>query len=575
VAEPDADQADVDGDHAGDACDNCDEIYQANPSDGDEDGVGDVCDNCPTVANPDQLDLDGDLVGFACDLCPGGSSLPDTDADGTPDFCDNCPSTPNSDQRDFDLVGPLHVVTEAVVAPEETVSGDLDGDGDLDVVTHLTGDVPGDSISWFANAGGGAFSGERSIDPVIVYDLALGDMDGDDDLDVLSVGPAGTGSLRWYENLDGAGGFGAPHVAAIGSPQCLAPGDLDGDGDLDVVVGRFSSIDWFENADGEGALSPAQPVSTSALVGVSDVAAVDLDGDDDLDILTAIGNADEVVWYENLTGDGDFGPPSVILALEVPTVVEAADVDGDGDLDVITVSAVTFEIVWSANTDGQGAFAPASPIGSEVARPRAIDAGDMDGDGDIDLLAAVSQADRLVWYPNLDGAGSFGPANVVSAAVDWPADVVASDLDGDGDLDALTSSRDGDAVVWFESTGDGAGDACDCAPGDAAALPPPDVQGVVVAKVGFASTTQITWQAAPGASAYGVTRGVLGQISTGHYGDCQGTTSGTGHVAAGSPAPGTGWGYLVHGVSSLCGSGTLGFDGNGAQRVNTDAGACP
>ena len=83
---PNPDQADLDGDNIGDACD----------PDVDGDSVENTLDNCPLVANSDQLDVDGDLVGDACD------DLIDNDADGIANDLDNCPAVPNADQADND-----------------------------------------------------------------------------------------------------------------------------------------------------------------------------------------------------------------------------------------------------------------------------------------------------------------------------------------------------------------------------------------------------------------------------------------------------------------------------------------
>jgi len=85
-----ADQADIDGDHQGNACDD----------DDDGDGRADAADNCPAVANPAQTDTDGDGIGDACEA--------DSDNDGVQNAVDNCPLVANPDQRDDDRDGVGH-----------------------------------------------------------------------------------------------------------------------------------------------------------------------------------------------------------------------------------------------------------------------------------------------------------------------------------------------------------------------------------------------------------------------------------------------------------------------------------
>jgi thrombospondin 2/3/4/5 len=99
--EPNANQANRDGDEFGDPCDPCPSTVlnvEGCPQDDDGDRVANVSDNCPKVANPDQADGDGDGRGDACDSCVSGA---DPDGDG---FCqpqDNCPAVAN-DQTNAD-----------------------------------------------------------------------------------------------------------------------------------------------------------------------------------------------------------------------------------------------------------------------------------------------------------------------------------------------------------------------------------------------------------------------------------------------------------------------------------------
>ena len=128
--------------------------------------------------------------------------------------------------------------------------------------------------------------------------------------------------------------------------------------------------------------------------GANTVFAADLDGDGDKDVLSASENDNKIAWYENLDGRGDFGPQKVISAkVYGAQSVHAADVDGDGDMDLLAASSdfQTHKIAWYKNTDGKGTFGPSQEItawGRNTQGPRSVYATDLDGDGDLDVLAA-------------------------------------------------------------------------------------------------------------------------------------------------------------------------------------------
>ena len=158
------------------------------------------------------------------------------------------------------------------------------------------------------------------------------DLDGDGDVDVLSASQLDD-KVAWYPNL-GNGSFGQQHVistVADGARSVFAV-DLDGDGDPDVLSASYQDdkVAWYEN-HGLGAFGPPQVITTNAEWAWS-VYATDLDGDGDADVLSASYNDNKVAWYENLL------PPADCNGNGIPDTQDLAngsgvDCNGNGVLD--------------------------------------------------------------------------------------------------------------------------------------------------------------------------------------------------------------------------------------------------
>ena len=134
--------------------------------------------------------------------------------------------------------------------------------------------------------------------------------------------------------------------------------------------------------------------------------------------------------------------------------VFAEDLDGDGDMDVLSASFNDNKIAWYENLGG-GNFGPQQVISTIMNGTLSVHAADLDGDGDVDVLSASGYDDKVAWYENL-GGGSFGPQQVLTTNANGAISVHASDLDGDGDLDILSASVFDDKIAWFENLGGGA-----------------------------------------------------------------------------------------------------------------------
>ncbi|MCH8880447.1 MAG: VCBS repeat-containing protein [Planctomycetes bacterium] len=220
-----------------------------------------------------------------------------------------------------------------------------------------------------------------------------------------------------------------------------------------------------------GVLFVEQIISTAADRPVS-VFAADLDGDGDTDVLSASQIDDKIAWYENTDGLGSFGPQQIIsTAADNAFSVFAADLDGDGDNDVLSASFSDDKIAWYENTDGLGSFGPQQIISTAADGARSVFAADLDGDGDSDVLSASVGDGKIAWYENTDGLGSFGPQQIITTTADGASSVFAADLDGDGDIEVLSASWYDDKIAWYQPpierdcNGNEIPDECDIAEG--------------------------------------------------------------------------------------------------------------
>ena len=78
-------------------------------------------------------------------------------------------------------------------------------------------------------------------------------------------------------------------------------------------------------------------------------------------------------------------------------------------------------------------------------------AADMDGDGDIDVLSASENDDKIAWYEN-DGSESV-TTHTITTIADYAVSVYAADVDGDGDMDVLSASSNDNKIAWYENMG--------------------------------------------------------------------------------------------------------------------------
>lgn len=332
--------------------------------------------------------------------------------------------------------------------------GDFNGDGTPDIISTSHADK---KVAWYTNTNGlGDFSQPQSLVSKMIDGTRNGyarDMDGDGDLDALYTyyldDNVDVFEIRWKENT-GAGVFTTEHVIFTGSTDLyyITPTDVDNDGDTDIVtVFNNTNLMLLKN-NGTGTFT--QQLFTFPVGNLGYLVVDDVDGDGDMDVISSGSN--KFAWYENTNGQGDFSVEHVIpMTQNSSRILKTADLDGDGDQDILFINRGPNKIGWFENTDGNGTFGLEIIIAT-VTKPLSIIAVDLDGDGDLDIVCDAEQGTRLQWFEN-NGDATFGPSFVITNNIGRVSRMVAADMDGDGDLDIVTSSYDDDKVAWFENLG--------------------------------------------------------------------------------------------------------------------------
>ncbi len=283
-----------------------------------------------------------------------------------------------------------------------------------------------------------------------------GDLDSDGDLDlVLAKGRHWPLHNRILLN-DGSGGFSSAENLEENADRTYttALADLDGDGDLDITVSndRPDANRVYLNS-GDGRFSPAG-VFGNADWATRNMALADLNRDGRPDaILANRGSMRRGMPRPSAVclndGSGAF-PQCQELPTESATTIVAADFDADGaaDLAVPHRDGGRSLVFWG---DGSGSFAQHTVFGLLQSNARAAAAGDMDGDGLPELVIGDEQ--RGVFVVRNRGRRQLPEALLVSGPGRAPYSIALADLNRDGSLDIVVGYRQAEGSIFFNDGG--------------------------------------------------------------------------------------------------------------------------
>ncbi|MCF6351849.1 MAG: BspA family leucine-rich repeat surface protein [Cyclobacteriaceae bacterium] len=322
-------------------------------------------------------------------------------------------------------------------------SGDFNNDGYADIVTG-SGIVGGfASMLVYENNGLGDF-------PTTFPRLSLsgtsgaafiktGDLDGDGNLDIVAAKSVG-GELDLFKG-NGDGTFSSyPSISGVtGSAAGIALEDINNDGYIDLITTTSSNVNILIG-DGNGNFIHAtgSPKSLSPIANVRNVSTADFNNDGFIDLVIPSYNGGNSVLVLLNNQNDTFANALIYPTGDNPFNAISGDYDGDGNMDIAALSLASDNITILRG-DGFGGFAPfpsSIPIPIPIGDSYGLEQGDFDGDGNLDLVVGGYSTNQV---PLLQGDGAGGFTSFLSfpfpVGASRPFHIISGDFNNDGVAD--------------------------------------------------------------------------------------------------------------------------------------------
>lgn len=335
---------------------------------------------------------------------------------------------------------------DASIASENVAMADLDADGDLDLFVAMqygvTSYQPTANRVWFNDGSGHFADSGQELGNSYTAAVALGDMDGDGDIDAVVANHTANATNRLWLN-DGSGHFSDSGQSLDGDgTHAITIGDIDNDGDLDIINGDNGANTVWLN-DGNGQMSDSgQRLGESF---TRSVALGDIDADGDLDLIEGtdavtnnyVTQEPNHIWLND--GSGNFTLSENTIGDYTVSDILLADLDGDSDLDAFSANTDGTNGIWLNDGAGNFTLSEQSVTGADpLSATLSSSIADFDSDGDPDIVIFTNNY-RL--FLN-QGDGSFLLGGEWDVEGEVAKAMTAGDIDGDLDPDLAVSLID-------------------------------------------------------------------------------------------------------------------------------------
>ncbi|MDX1912329.1 MAG: FG-GAP-like repeat-containing protein [Saprospiraceae bacterium] len=361
----------------------------------------------------------------------------------------NIRTAPGSLQQNQVDVIELRLPDESWIQTYGAYAGDLNNDGHSDITTV---NEHSDDLRILLNNGAGQFPA-TNINPIPMGTASASpneaaDFDNDGEIDLV-VTTAHHNETRILFG-DGQGGFPQMDKYTTGNAtRAVVVGDFDFDGDDDILTANRNdgTMNRLENqGDGTFVLTQFNPNGN----GESALALTDANNDGIADFFVGFYATKKVALFLG-DGLGNFNFSTEMTVTGNPWMMCFADFNGDGYADVASANSQGNKTAVLFGDGIGGLSAPVNLNANDHIFPLAIDAGDLDGDGDVDLVTSSYDSNNYSVFEN-DGAGNFIQVDILPASLNASC-AILHDRDGDGDLDITGTDEGDDVLILFENPG--------------------------------------------------------------------------------------------------------------------------
>lgn len=371
----------------------------------------------------------------------------------------------------------LSGVTDVPTASRSANFIDVNGDG-WDDIFITNGPSQGQNNMLFLNNQDGTFE-VVSNDPIVMDNdrsdgASFADADNDGDLDamVVTFGGGGQGKKNYFYRNSGNGTFSYEPSIAMGVPLTYSEMtnwvDLNNDQNLDVFVtnsvGSLNNL-YFENQGDTTFEAVTSLALTQETLPSRSIDWIDYDGDGDNDIFITNeeGSKNSLFRNDGANAFTQITNLAIVQGNQNSAGSSWGDIDNDGDYDLFVANYGNTGQANQLFINDNGTFTEVttSEIAAAVTNSFGSSFGDLDNDGDLDLLVCNaylnSQTTNFI-YMN-DGAGNFtlDTTSALSMHQGWTFGAAFGDYDNDGWLDVLLANNlnDNQANALFRNTGTG------------------------------------------------------------------------------------------------------------------------